>query len=83
MLIKISCSDDLKIIDKDGIDITGKLGVTGLDIRVRPDEIITAKIKIHPDDIELWAEAYFDDETLRELAKARGFRLEPLDDANR
>jgi hypothetical protein len=74
--IKIKCDDvvplKMKITHANGKEIQG---VTALDIRSRPNEVITATLSIMVNEINIKAEPLLSFNTLQEMAKYYGYEL--------
>lgn len=68
-----SCGWGTKIETAQGSDISR--AVTAIDIRIRPDELITATIEIAPTFKDLAADAIFSLESLKSMASQYGYEL--------
>jgi hypothetical protein len=74
--ICITCNDRIphnaKIQHEDGSEIKG---VMAIDIRMRPDEIVTATLDLIVDEISIEAEPLLSYRTVKEAAEHYGYKL--------
>jgi hypothetical protein len=76
-MIKIICNNEIpnghvRIINEDGKEIRG---VRSVDIRMRVNEIITARLDIEVNDISIQAEPLLSYNTIKKAAEYYGYQL--------